>query len=78
MGLCPLCAVLSVDAKEPVVLWVSVCAVPGANLGLWAAACLYRITADCALGSAYQQVESVALPTDLQVGNVSVFAVPTC
>lgn len=42
------------------------------------AAGLYRITAGCAFGSAYQQVESVALLTDLQAGNVSVFAVPTC
>lgn len=66
MGLGQLCAVLSVDAEDPVVLRVKWCAL--GCTGVWSC-CLFvlALLEDCMSGFACQQVESVALLTNLQV-----------
>lgn len=49
------------------------------NLGLWNCHMFaWGSLTDCMSKSAYQQVESVALPTNIQVKKISVSAVPTC
>lgn len=68
-------AVLNLDAQEPVVLRVKcVCCATGWVPGTAAYLCKPISTSR----SAYQQVESVALSTNIQVEKISAFAVPTC
>lgn len=76
---CQPCAVLNVGAAESVVLRVKSSSCHGLNLVFWnCCLLLLKLPADCMSGSAYQQVESVALPTNLQVEEISVFTTATC
>lgn len=78
MGLCHVCSVKH-GRQRAHCAWVGVCAVPsGEPHFLKLPFVCIKIIADHVSGCAYQQGESVAFLTDLQVEKIICLCIPTC